>query len=80
MKNLMKAPMMITIESWPSKRPCVNERLSKDRNELALWILEFAQTRQLGQGAHDETAFTGTSVVDMLWTCQILLKATAHFS
>lgn len=27
MKNLMKAPMRITTESWPSRRPWVKERL-----------------------------------------------------
>ena len=27
MKNLMKAPMRITMESWPRRRPCVKESL-----------------------------------------------------
>ncbi len=27
MKNLMNAPMRITTESWPRRRPCVKERL-----------------------------------------------------
>lgn len=27
MKNLMKAPMRRTTDSWPSKNPCVKERL-----------------------------------------------------
>jgi hypothetical protein len=27
MKNLMKAPMRMTTESWPRSRPCVKERL-----------------------------------------------------
>lgn len=27
MKNLMNAPMRITIESWPRRRPCVKESL-----------------------------------------------------
>jgi hypothetical protein len=27
MKNFMKAPMRITMESWPRRRPCVKERL-----------------------------------------------------
>lgn len=27
MKNLMKAPMRMTMESWPRRRPCVKERL-----------------------------------------------------
>ena len=27
MKNLMKAPIRITIESWPRRRPCVKESL-----------------------------------------------------
>lgn len=27
MKNLMKAPMSSTTDSWPSKNPCVKERL-----------------------------------------------------
>jgi hypothetical protein len=29
MKNLMKAPMRITMESWPSRRPCVKESLQR---------------------------------------------------
>jgi len=33
MKNLMKAPMRMTIESWPKRRPCVKESLEV-RNEL----------------------------------------------
>ena len=27
MKNLIKAPMRITMESWPRRKPCVKERL-----------------------------------------------------
>lgn len=27
-KNLMKAPMRMTIDSWPSRKPWVNDRLS----------------------------------------------------
>lgn len=27
MKNLMKQPIRMTTESWPSRKPCVNERL-----------------------------------------------------
>lgn len=27
MKNLMNAPIRITMESWPRRRPCVKERL-----------------------------------------------------
>lgn len=27
MKNLMKAPIKITMESWPRRRPCVKESL-----------------------------------------------------
>lgn len=27
MKNLMKAPIRSTTESWPSKNPCVKDRL-----------------------------------------------------
>jgi hypothetical protein len=27
MKNFMKAPIRITMESWPRRRPCVKERL-----------------------------------------------------
>lgn len=28
MKNLMKAPIRRTTESWPTNSPCVNERLA----------------------------------------------------
>ena len=28
MKNLMKAPISITTDSWPRSRPCVKESLS----------------------------------------------------
>lgn len=28
MKNLMKHPIKMTTESWPRRKPCVNERLS----------------------------------------------------
>lgn len=35
MKNLMKAPMRMTIESWPKRRPCVKESLEV-RNEHGL--------------------------------------------
>ena len=27
MKNLMKAPMNMTMDNWPSRNPSVNERL-----------------------------------------------------
>jgi hypothetical protein len=29
MKNLMKAPISSTTDSWPNKNPCVNDRLSQ---------------------------------------------------
>ena len=28
MKNLMKHPIKMTTESWPRRKPCVNDRLS----------------------------------------------------
>lgn len=31
MKNLMKAPINSTTDSWPSRKPCVKERLRKGR-------------------------------------------------
>jgi hypothetical protein len=30
-KNLMKAPMRITMESWPRRRPCVKESLRRSQ-------------------------------------------------
>ena len=35
MKNLMKAPIRITTDSCPSRKPCVNDRLG-----LFSWVLE----------------------------------------
>lgn len=32
MKNLMKAPMRITTDSWPSRKPSVNDNL-QDNHE-----------------------------------------------
>ena len=34
MKNFMKAPIRITIESWPRRRPWVKERLG----DVSLWF------------------------------------------
>lgn len=35
MKNLMKQPIKITTESWPSRKPCVNERLGTYQRIIA---------------------------------------------
>lgn len=34
MKNLMKAPMRITTESWPRRKPSVKERLENLASQL----------------------------------------------
>jgi hypothetical protein len=36
MKNFMKAPMRITMESWPRRRPWVKERLRASSAYAAL--------------------------------------------
>ena len=46
MKNLMKQPIKMTTESWPSRKPCVNERLCTNQ-QIVVCISVFESSRGL---------------------------------
>ena len=60
MKNLIKAPMRITMESWPRRRPCVNESLRGCECGL--------------EGEHGELTriLLGVDLLSTFWICLIL--------
>jgi hypothetical protein len=50
MKNFMKAPIRITMESWPRRRPWVKERLKGVISLARFGVERLGNTRGFGLG------------------------------